>query len=150
MATRRFYETHDEIGDDSDAVRLAAQLNINGDVHAVVTHHHVTSHVHSSQSDSNHVLRKSGMRKVTTRVVRSTTTITRGEQRTLSDNLSRHLAAHSTPPPSDVPAIAYRPERPARRPKVNSNSARDKVAMALANLILFLNELYVIYIIIIY
>lgn len=133
MATRRFYETDDEIGDQSDAVRLAAQLNVHGDVHAVVTHQHVTSHVRNNQSDSSHVLRKSGVRKVTTRVVRSTTTVTRAEQRTLSDNLSRHLTQETqvtrqfTQRSQDgadcgPPAIAPpRPQRPARRPKVKSH-----------------------------
>lgn len=135
MATRRFNETQDEIGDESDAVRLAAHLNINGDVHAVVTHQHVTSHVRSSQSDSNHVVRKSGVRKVTTRVVRSTTTITRGEQRTLTDNLSRHFEQHETRSThhsqdvTTIPAIAFRPERPSRRPKVTNHTDPFRSAM---------------------
>lgn len=91
MATRRFIGAADEIGDEGDAARLAARLNLGGDVHTVLRRQHVTSHVRDNVSESSSVVRKSGVRKVTTRVVRQTTTITRGDQRTVTEKLTHRF-----------------------------------------------------------
>ena len=134
MASRRWLTAskgavNSEIGDDGDAVRLAAHLNIGGDVHAVVTHQHMTSHVRDNQTESKHVLRKSGVRKVTTRVVHQTTTITRGHTQTLTDKLtsaestqrtcvSVRIGGGGADAVKRVAAIDFAPLRPCRRPKV--------------------------------
>ena len=111
-----------------DAVRLAQRMNMDADVHTLLTRQHVTSHVRDHTTDTNRTARKSGMRKITTRVVRQTTTITRGEQRTFNDNVSQHYQHLSSERDTSlyeervpVPAIEYRPvaiERSVKKVKV--------------------------------
>lgn len=128
MAARRFvhdqqsYTSSDQVNryDSSrdgavsrrDAVRLAESLNMDADVHTLLTRQHVTTHVRDNTSEVNRTARKSGVRKVTTRVVRSTTTITRGEQQSVTENLSRHYSHRDdttvTEEKFHVPAITYR------------------------------------------
>ena len=72
-----------------DAIRLAERMQMDGDVHTVLRRHHVTSHVRDDTTESQRTARKSGVRRVTTRTVRQTTTITRGEQRSMTENVNR-------------------------------------------------------------
>ncbi|KAK4002299.1 hypothetical protein OUZ56_004137 [Daphnia magna] len=72
-----------------DAIRLAERMQMDGDVHTVLRRHHVTSHVRDDTTESQRTARKSGVRRVTTRTVRQTTTITRGEQRSITENVNR-------------------------------------------------------------
>ena len=131
-----------------DAIRLAERMEMDGDVHTVLRRQHVTTHVRDDTTESERTARKSGVRRVTTRVVRQTTTITRGEQRALTENVNR-LDGHGAQPYQQhhhhpyqqqhyssyaserdaslyeervpVPAITYRvtPERSFKRSKVN-------------------------------
>ncbi|XP_059350791.1 microtubule-actin cross-linking factor 1, isoforms 1/2/3/4/5-like isoform X3 [Daphnia carinata] len=72
-----------------DAIRLAERMEMDGDVHTVLRRQHVTTHVRDDTTESERTARKSGVRRVTTRVVRQTTTITRGEQRAMTENVNR-------------------------------------------------------------
>ena len=112
-----------------DAVRLARRMDVDVDVHTLLTRQHVTSHVRDHTTESNRTARKSGVRRVTTRVVRATTTITRGEQRTLSDNLltstdrshgygrDASLYGEQGVAAAAAPAIEYRPQSAERSNK---------------------------------
>lgn len=130
---------------ETDVIRLAQLMEMEGDLHTVLRRQHVTSHVRDDLTDSERVARKSGVRRVTTRHVRQTTTITRGETRSVTENVSRlggggsgqdgmpyhhhhqqqyyHHYATSERDGSlreervQVPAIAYRPIPPQRTHK---------------------------------
>lgn len=128
-----------------DAIRLAERMQMDGDVHTVMRRQHVTTHVRDDTTESERTARKAGMRRVTTRVVRQTTTITRGEQRSVTENVNRmgsdyaqnysYGVAASERDASmyeervPVPAITYyAPERSyvSRRTKVKSESQRHQ------------------------
>ena len=78
-----------------DAVRLAERLNVDARVHALLTRQHVTSHVRDNTTETERTARKSGVRRVTTRVVHQTTTITRGETMRTSSETGRAHSHHS-------------------------------------------------------
>lgn len=122
-----------------DAIRLAERMEMDGDVHTVLRRQHVTTHVRDDTTESQKTARKSGVRRVTTRVVRQTTTITRGEQRSMTENISRldssqepvYYSSYASQRDASmyeervpVPAITYRQmpaERSFKRSKVNDN-----------------------------
>ena len=79
-----------------DAIRLAQRMEMDADVHTVLRQQHVTTHVRDDTTESERTARKSGVRRVTTRVVRQTTTITHGEQRSMTENV--HHPPHPHPP----------------------------------------------------
>ena len=105
---------------ETDAIRLAQMMEMDGDVHTVLRRQHVTTHVREDLTDSERVARKSGVRRVTTRSVKQTTTITRGESQAVTENVA-HVGYSSYASDRDasrheeqmsIPAIAYksRPE----------------------------------------
>lgn len=82
-SSRRLFVQGTREGDDKDA--------IGDDLQAVYTSRHLSSEVHGSSHESNKVSRKptAGMKCVTTRIVRKTTTLTRGEEKSVSEQLLR-------------------------------------------------------------
>ena len=110
-----------------DAIRLANMMEMDGDLHTILRQHHVTTHVRDDLTDTERTARKSGVRRVTTRHVRQTTTITRGETSSVTENVShlgstqqQYYYAASERDASrheervDIPAIDYRPVAPQR------------------------------------
>lgn len=64
------------------------------DVHQVLTHRRLTTETNASGQDTTRVERKGKMRSVTTRVVKKTTTVTRGDQRMVAEAVLRTSDAH--------------------------------------------------------
>lgn len=84
---RRLFVQGTRENDDKDNVK-----DINGeiqDLQAVHTRRHLSTDVHGSSEESSKKFRNSGTKYVTTRVVRKTTTLTRGEEKSVSESLMK-------------------------------------------------------------
>lgn len=58
-----------------------------GDIHCVQTQRVLNTESHGTAQASSRVARKSGLKSITRKIIRKTTTLTRGEQRTVTESL---------------------------------------------------------------
>lgn len=64
------------------------------DLRQVLTHRRLTTETNASGEDSSRVERRGKVKSVTTRVVKKTTTVTRGEQRMVAEGLLKTSESH--------------------------------------------------------
>lgn len=87
--SRRLFVQGTREGDDRD--QLAVSVPERDDLQAVYTSRHLSSEVQGSSHEAHKVSRRpsAGMKCVTTRIVRKTTTLTRGQEKSVSESLLR-------------------------------------------------------------
>jgi hypothetical protein len=119
-----------------DAIRLAQRMAMDGEVHTVLRQHHLATHVRDDTTESQRTGRQGGMKRVTLRTTKHTTTISRGETRSVTENVARLDGSNAAPQHYqyrayssserdasryeenvDVPALTYRPIPPQRTHK---------------------------------
>ena len=130
---------------ESDAIRLAQRMAMDGEVHTVLRQHHVATHVRDDTTESQRTGRQGGMRRVTTRTTKHTTTISRGETLSVTENVAKldgpgndsysfftssERDASRYEEKVQVPALTYRPippQRTHRRSKVDTSFPDTKI-----------------------
>lgn len=85
-SSRRLFVQGTREGDDKDNVRDLVPNDVQ-DLQALHTRRHLASDVFDSSEESSKRLRSAGTKYITTRVLRKTTTVTRGEEKSVSESL---------------------------------------------------------------
>lgn len=85
-------------GDDADRMSVRsgslAAHDDEADLHQVLTHRRLTTETQASGQDSTRVERRGKIKSTTTRVVKKTTTVTRGDQRMVAEAILRTSDVH--------------------------------------------------------
>lgn len=85
--SRRLFVQGTRETDDKDNVKdISADVQ---DLQAVHTRRHLSTDVHGSSEESSKKFRNAGTKYITTRLIRKTTTLTRGEEKSVSESLLR-------------------------------------------------------------
>lgn len=85
--SRRLFVQGTRENDDKDNVKdLSTDVQ---DLQAVHTRRHLSTDVHGSSEESSKKFRNAGTKYITTRLVRKTTTLTRGEEKSVSESMMR-------------------------------------------------------------
>jgi len=81
-SSRRLFVQGTREGDDKDNIRDLVPNDVQ-DLQALHTRRHLASDVFDSSEESSKKLRSAGTKYITTRVLRKTTTVTRGEEKSV-------------------------------------------------------------------
>lgn len=85
-------------GDDADRISVRsgslAGQDDDADLHQVLTHRRLTTETQASGQDSTRVERRGKIKSTTTRIVKKTTTVTRGDQRMVAEAILRTSDSH--------------------------------------------------------
>lgn len=82
---RRLFVQGTREGDDKDNIKdISTDVQ---DLQALHTRRHLSTDVHNSSEESSKKFKNAGTKYVTTRLVRKTTTLTRGEEKSVSESL---------------------------------------------------------------
>ncbi|MPC08728.1 hypothetical protein E2C01_001322 [Portunus trituberculatus] len=113
-------------GEDADrmSVRsgsLAASEHDDADLHQVLTHRRLTTETQASGQDSTRVERRGKIKSTTTRVVKKTTTVTRGDQRMVAEAILRTSDTHQEDINKVVPQSGWHTSS-FKRPKIQAGS----------------------------
>lgn len=111
-------------GEDNDrmSVRsgsLAANDHDDIDLHQVLTHRRLTTETQASGQDSTRVERRGKIKSTTTRVVKKTTTVTRGDQRMVAEAILRTSDTHQEDINNVSPQTGWH-SRNIKRPKLQA------------------------------
>lgn len=71
------------------------QAGDDADLHQVLTHRRLTTETNASGQDSTRVERRGKIKSVTTRIVKKTTTVTRGDQRMVAEAILKTTDSHN-------------------------------------------------------
>lgn len=112
-------------GEDNDrmSVRsgsLAANDNDDIDLHQVLTHRRLTTETQASGHDSTRVERRGKIKSTTTRVVKKTTTVTRGDQRMVAEAILRTSDTHQEDINNISPQSGWHSRTVTKRPKMQA------------------------------
>lgn len=112
-------------GEDNDrmSVRsgsLAANDHDDADLHQVLTHRRLTTETTASGQDSTRVERRGKIKSVTTRVVKKTTTVTRGDQRMVAEAILKTSDAHEEDINNVTPQSGWHSRSNIKRPKMQA------------------------------
>lgn len=84
--SRRLFVQGTREGDDKDNIRDLVPNDVQ-DLQALHTRRHLSSDVFDSSEEAHKKFRSAGTKYITTRVLRKTTTVTRGEEKSVSESL---------------------------------------------------------------
>ncbi|KAK7075680.1 hypothetical protein SK128_013586 [Halocaridina rubra] len=98
---------------------LAANDQDDADLHQVLTHRRLTTETQASGQDSTRVERRGKIKSVTTRVVKKTTTVTRGDQRMVAEAILKTSDSHQEDINNTVPQSGWH-SRSVKRPKMHA------------------------------
>lgn len=85
-SSRRLFVQGTREGDDKDNIRDLVPNDVQ-DLQALHTRRHLSSDVFDSSEEAHKKFRSAGTKYITTRVLRKTTTVTRGEEKSVSESL---------------------------------------------------------------
>lgn len=130
LATREGGD-RDDVADANNARLLPTGHVLDDDLTAVYTRRRLSTEVRGSSSESTKTSKHRGTRSVMTRVVKRTTTVTRGEERSVSEDLLSRPQHHGLVlPPTRVVLEAnlqYAPHASAVKVAVPRHTKRAKV-----------------------
>ena len=94
------------------------------DLHQVLTHRRLTTETAASGQDSTRVERKGKIKSVTTRIVKKTTTVTRGEQKMVAEAVLKTSETHNENINNKAPHTTWRTQliQPIKRAKMQAVS----------------------------
>ena len=98
---------------------LAASEHDEADLHQVLTHRRLTTETQASGQDSTRVERRGKIKSTTTRVVKKTTTVTRGDQRMVAEAILRTSDTHQEDINKVVPQSGWHTSS-FKRPKIQA------------------------------
>ena len=89
LSGTRQEEDHDKFSSSGTFGRRMEENHDDANVHQVLTHRRLTSETNASGQDSTRVERKGKIKSFTTRMVKKTTTVTRGDQRMVAEAIMK-------------------------------------------------------------
>ena len=98
---------------------LAGNEHDDADLHQVLTHRRLTTETQASGQDSTRVERRGKIKSTTTRVVKKTTTVTRGDQRMVAEAILRTSDTHQEDINNTVPQSGWHTSS-IKRPKIHA------------------------------
>lgn len=113
-------EDNDRISVRSGSLGAAADQD-DVDLHQVLTHRRLTTETQASGQDSTRVERRGKIKSTTTRVVKKTTTVTRGDQRMVAEAILRTSDTHQEDINNVAPQAGWHStSRVIKRPKIQA------------------------------
>lgn len=129
-SSRRLFVQGTREGDDKDNIRDLVPNDVQ-DLQALHTRRHLASDVFDSSEEAHKKFRSAGTKYITTRVLRKTTTVTRGEEKSVSESLLKTGETNMLEQADERSAnrSSYHHSSSRKRAKVNIKAPRMKLRL---------------------